>query len=89
MRILIGWILAVVGVLGSGATGLVVVQTVTDADRVAGLILTAMFAVATLGSLGGAWLLLPWAWHTTSADPGLGTRTRRGMAAAAGVGGAS
>ncbi len=58
MRILIGWILAVVGVLGSGATGLVVVQTVTDADRVAGLILTAMFAVATLGSLGGAWLLL-------------------------------
>jgi hypothetical protein len=58
MRVVTGWILAVVGVLGSGATGLVVVQTVTDADRLAGLIVTAMFAVVTLSSLGGAWLLL-------------------------------
>lgn len=58
MRVLTGWILAVVGVLGSGATGLVVVQTVTEADRLAGLIVTAMFAVVTLGSLSGAWLLL-------------------------------
>lgn len=58
MRVLTGCILAVVGVLGSGVTGLVAVQTVTDADRLSDLILTAVFAVVTLGSLGGAWLLL-------------------------------
>lgn len=58
MRVLTGWILAVVGVLGLGATGLVAVQTVTDEDRLAGLVVTAVFAVVTLGSLGGAWLLL-------------------------------
>ncbi|MGH3771860.1 MAG: hypothetical protein ACRDRW_10750 [Pseudonocardiaceae bacterium] len=53
-----GWFLAVVGALGSGATGVAVVQAVTDGDRLDGLIGTAMFAAVTLGCLGGAWLLL-------------------------------
>jgi len=55
---LVGWVLAVVGALGSGLTGLAVVLAVTDADRLTGLVVTAILAVVTLGCLGGAWRLL-------------------------------
>jgi hypothetical protein len=58
IRVLIGWILAVVAALGSGLTGLATVQAVTDADHLAGLVVTAMCAVVTLGSFGGARVLL-------------------------------
>lgn len=58
VRSLTGWLLAVLGVLGSGLTGMAAAQAVTYSDHLPGVLSSAILAAVTLACLGGARLLL-------------------------------
>ncbi|MGH3766006.1 MAG: hypothetical protein ACRDS0_03295 [Pseudonocardiaceae bacterium] len=58
MRRLIGWLLVVLGVLASGLTGMLAADAATKSDYLPPAVGSAIFAVITLGCLGGARLLL-------------------------------
>lgn len=57
-RRLVGWLLVVLGVLGSSVAGLSAAMAVTDEDHLPGVVGFAILASITLVCLGGAWLLL-------------------------------
>lgn len=58
VRRLAGWVLVVFGVLGAGLTGMSIAQAATYSDYLPAAVAAAIFAVITLGCLGGGWLLL-------------------------------
>ncbi|MGH3938099.1 MAG: hypothetical protein ACRDTG_05600 [Pseudonocardiaceae bacterium] len=77
IRRLGGLLLVIIGILGTGLTGLALAQALTGTDMLASVVVVGTCVVITLGASGGTWALLRR--RGPQSDPALGWQPEPGQ----------